>query len=125
VSGKPGHLSTGARGERAAEEHLRTAGLAVLERNWRPGGPENLEIDLICRDRADGCLVFVEVKTRAAGMRGHPAEAVTAAKREKLRRAASLYLSATDQWDAPCRFDVVAVVRTDEAFAVEHFPAAF
>ncbi len=115
------HLRTGRRGEDLAERRLKARGLRVLERNYRtPHG----ELDLVCR--AGDTLVFVEVKTRKAGSRAAPHQALTAAKRTRLARAAAQYLSATGNWDAPCRFDLVEVVDPggpDQA--VRHIENAF
>ena len=57
-------------------------------------------------------MCFVEVKTRSPRAIAAPREAVTAAKRRKLRDAASWYLSQTG-WDGPCRFDVAEVYPAD------------
>jgi len=59
---KPEHLRRGETGELAAKRHLQKLGLKFLAANYRS---ERGEIDLIFRD--EDCLVFVEVKTRAAG----------------------------------------------------------
>lgn len=114
------HLKTGRAGEDAAAEFLRTKGLKVVVRNWRSGG---LELDLICRD--GDTLVFVEVKTRGRGSLGRPSDGLGGAKQAKLARAASLYLSETDSWDAACRFDLVSVTETGEGMRLEHLPHAF
>ncbi|HET8992825.1 MAG TPA: YraN family protein [Rhodococcus sp. (in: high G+C Gram-positive bacteria)] len=95
----------GIRGEELAAEHLESAGLVVLERNWRC---RYGELDLIAQDGA--VLVFVEVKTRTGLGYGTPAEAVTRAKAERLRRLAGLWLADQDRrWDR-IRIDVVTVV---------------
>jgi putative endonuclease len=92
----------GARAEDRCAELLRSAGLVLLERNWRC---RLGEIDLICEDR--GVLVFVEVRMRRAFAFGGAGESVTAAKRARLTAAARLYLSRRPQ--AQCRFDVLLV----------------
>ena len=110
------HLITGRAGEELAAAFLVEKGLAVVERNFRcPGG----EIDLICRDR--GTLVFVEVKTRSGDVRGEPGEAVGRAKKSRLVRAASLYLSRNRAWNKPCRFDLVSVLFLAGETVVEHW----
>jgi putative endonuclease len=69
------------------------------------------ELDLVCR--RGGELVVVEVKTRSGDGFGTPIEAVTARKRQALRRAATEY-RALAEWRGPVRFAVVAVsVRPD------------
>ena len=98
------HLITGEKGERRAERYLRDLGYLILARNWRE---KQLELDLVAKD--GDTIVFVEVKTRHVTSLGRAGESVPPAKRAKLCRAASAYLSRTDQWEHPCRFDVVAV----------------
>ena len=118
----------GDRGERAAERALRKSGVRIVGRNVR----NRLgELDLIGRDRRDGRIVFCEVKTRTASAGetlprfGHPAEAVTAAKRRQITRAALAWLKRRDLLGRACRFDVVAVTVRDGRPEVEHFPHAF
>jgi putative endonuclease len=111
-----GHLITGRAGEELAAAFLVEKGLVVVERNFRcPGG----EIDLICRDR--GTLVFVEVKTRSGDVRGEPGEAVGKAKKMRLVRAASLYLSRQRAWNKPCRFDLVSILFLVGETVMEHW----
>ncbi|MEW5772713.1 MAG: YraN family protein [Thermodesulfobacteriota bacterium] len=115
------HLRTGRQGEDLAERRLKARGLRILERNFRT---RHGELDLVCR--AGDTLVFVEVKTRKAGSRAEPHQALTPAKRVRLARAAAEYLSARGGWDRPCRFDLVEVVAPgtpDEA--VRHIENAF
>jgi putative endonuclease len=92
----------GARAEDRCAELLRSAGLRILERNWRC---RHGEIDLIAEDR--GALVFVEVRMRRAFAFGGAGESLTAAKRARLLAAARLYLAR--RATASCRFDVVLV----------------
>lgn len=99
----------GDRGEDAVAAALERRGCAILERQYRCRWGE---IDLIVRTRS-GTLCFVEVKTRSPRAIAAPREAVTAAKRRKLRDAASWYLARTG-WDGPCRFDVAEVYPAGE-----------
>ena len=91
-------------GEDVVARDLRSRGCTILAAGWhcRWG-----EIDLVARDPG-GVVCFVEVKTRSSRAIAPPREAVTAAKRRKLRDAASWYLAQTG-WDGPCRFDVAEV----------------
>jgi len=107
-------------GEDAAARYLESRGLRVVERNWRY---RQWELDLVCRD--GDTLVFVEVKTRAAGTMGSPADGLTRAKRARLVRAAAQYLTKHDLWDAPCRFDLAGVTDTGASLDVEHIKNAF
>jgi putative endonuclease len=92
----------GARAEDLCAELLRSAGLLLLERNWRC---RHGEIDLIAEDQ--GVLVFAEVRMRRAFGYGGAGESVTAAKRSRLVAAARLYLSRRPE--TQCRFDVFLV----------------
>jgi putative endonuclease len=94
----------GQEGERAAAAYLAARGYRIVARNvrFRAG-----EIDLVAEE--GGFLVFVEVKTRRGRGFGSPAEAVTAEKRRRLIRLASIYLAHMGGEAPPCRFDVVSV----------------
>lgn len=86
--------------EALAADHLQRCGLRLLERNYscRLG-----EIDLIL---ADGpALVFAEVRLRRNLDYGGAAASITAAKRQRILRAARHYLSGRPE--QPCRFDVI------------------
>ena len=95
----------GLRGEEAAAEHLVRQGLAILARNYRCRGGE---LDLVARD-GDGTIVFVEVKERGSRSHGAGYEAVTAAKRRRLRLAAWHYASRHGVFESASRFDVISV----------------
>jgi putative endonuclease len=94
----------GSYGERVAVRALTDAGLSVLDRNWRC---RDGELDVVARD--GDALVFCEVKTRTGTGFGHPAEAVTPAKRRRLRLLARAWLAAHDHHAPDLRFDVVGV----------------
>ena len=108
-------MALGRSGEDRAAEHYRAAGYAVLHRNWRPSGASvRGELDLVvARGRT---LVVCEVKARRAETLGHPLEAVTPSKQQRIRRLAALYLRGgrDDQWGhgrwEEVRFDVVAIL---------------
>lgn len=90
-----GKETPGARGERLSAEWLvREKGFSIIARNWRNPRDRRDEIDLVCRD--GDVLVFVEVKTRAAGALVPGYYAVDAHKKEVLRRAVAAYLHGLD-----------------------------
>lgn len=93
----------GGEGERLAAEYLQKRGYQLLEKNYRC---RYGELDLILRKGE--LIVFAEVKLRKNDGFSPAAEAVTPAKRERLRKAASLWLAQRDCGD-PARFDVVEV----------------
>ena len=82
------------------EEH----GYEVLERNWRR---REGEVDLIARQGRT--VVFCEVKFRRSSAYGHPAEAVTRDKQQRLRRLAALWMFQSARRWREVRFDVVAI----------------
>jgi len=103
----------GAEGERLAADYLREhAGCVIVARNWRSPRDRRDEIDLVCR--AGEVVVFVEVKTRAAGALVSGYHAVNRNKKKVLLRASKAYLralgSAAQPWTF--RFDIVEVSRT-------------
>ena len=92
-------------GEDRAAAHYRAHGYAVLERNWRSAAGE---LDLVCA--RGGTLVVCEVKARSRTTQGHPLEAVTRAKQQRLRRLAAAYLRSQDRRWTEVRFDVVTLL---------------
>jgi putative endonuclease len=95
-------------GEKIAAGYLRQNGFRVLYRNFRSrrGG----EIDLVCRDRREDTLVFVEVKTRTTDAFGPPHAAVIQVKQERIIRGAKEWLRLLNDPRVTYRFDVVEVL---------------
>ena len=92
--------------EALVADYLQVRGLRLIERNYscRMG-----EIDLIL---ADGpTLVFDEVRLRRNLDYGGAAASITAAKRQRILRAARHYLSGRPE--RPCRFDVILLDALD------------
>jgi putative endonuclease len=111
----------GRRGEAIAARFLESAGLTVLERNWRCSQGE---IDLVALEGDE--LVFVEVKTRSSVAFGHPLEAITAVKLARLRRLAAAWCQAHPGGHDAIRIDAVAVIApTAGAVEVEHVRRVF
>jgi len=99
-----GRRRLGLRGEAAAEAFLTARGYRIIARNYRcPLG----ELDLVAR--AEGSLVFIEVKTRRGGRAGSGGEAISGHKRRRMMRLAAYYLAAHGLEGIPCRFDVVTL----------------
>jgi putative endonuclease len=106
----------GQQGELLAAEFLTTAGLSIIERNWRCSQGE---IDIVA---ADGrALVICEVKTRSGVGFGTPLESITWQKARRLRRLAALWLRDQGVLFDEIRIDVVGVLQTGPGqFDVEH-----
>lgn len=111
---------TGTAGERAAEEFLRRRRYAIIARNYRCRGGE---IDLVAIHR--GSVVFVEVRTRAAGALVDPLETVDEGKRRRIVTAARHYVARHRLHEQPQRFDVVAVRVTPAGMQCEVVANAF
>ncbi|MCD0484971.1 YraN family protein [Streptacidiphilus sp. ASG 303] len=78
-------------GEEVAARRLAEAGLTVLERNWRC---REGELDIVALE--GDTLAVCEVKTRRENGFQQPAEALTEAKAERLRRLAARWLD--ERW---------------------------
>lgn len=103
--------------EALVADYLQLRGLRLIARNYscRLG-----EIDLIL---ADGpALVFAEVRLRRNPDYGGAAASITAAKRQRILRAARHYLSGAPE--RPCRFDVLLLDALD-AGRIEWIKDAF
>src|SRR5690349_24522855 len=95
----------GRSGEQAAAEYLESCGLRILDRNWRCATGE---IDIVAVDRQ--ALVVVEGKARTGMRYGGPLEAVSRAKRARLRRLAGQWLNAHGGRFDQGRSDVVGLM---------------
>ena len=102
MSGQDSRLR-GRWGEDRAADFLRDKGYRITDANWqcRFG-----EIDLIAEDGT--CLCFVEVKLRKSAAYGSAAAFVDRRKQDRLRTAATLYLSRHPTQLQP-RFDVIEI----------------
>lgn len=109
-------------GESLAVAHLKARGYAILERNYRA---VRGEIDLIAQD--GDFIVFVEVKTRRSLKFGLPQTAVTTQKQRQISKVALAYLQTHNLFDAPCRFDVIAIHLSSrlELLKLEQIESAF
>ena len=119
----------GGLGEGIAAQHLRDAGYAILERNFRT---REGEIDLIASDRR--FLVFCEVKTRigaASAPALGPLAAIGGRKRRQLRRMAGQWLSERSAGERPhpsqMRFDAIGIRLSPagRVIQLEHLEGAF
>ena len=110
-------------GEEAVSEYLIGKGYRILSRNFhsRYG-----ELDIVAND--NGCIVFVEVKTRKNSNYGNASEYVNYYKQKKIITTAKYFLK--DNIDAEIRFDVCEVYYTinGENFVIDdinHIENAF
>lgn len=114
--------TVGSIGEGLAADHLLRNGYHILERNFRSKGGE---VDIVAKGK-DGCIVFVEVKTRRNLAYGLPQLAVTTRKQRQIAKGALSWLSRNQLHDHAARFDVIAVLLHDGAMhELEHIVNAF
>ena len=108
----------GSIGEQSVRQYLEKKGWHFVAQNVHVGHDE---IDLIMMD--GNTLVFVEVKLRKPGVSG--AEAVDAAKRRRISRAAVVYMAKTGGLDRSARFDVAEVSFDGVHMEIHHIGDAF
>jgi putative endonuclease len=118
--GTDDRAARGLEGEEAALASYLRRGFRTLARNWRCSIGE---LDLVVE--RDGLLVFCEVKTRTGAAFGGGYEAVTWAKRRKLRQLAQAFLASAAPDHDRVRFDVASVWLGRSAADVEVFEDAF
>lgn len=116
---KKSNKKTGQKGETEAYNFLLKQGYRILEKNYRF---EQKEIDIIAKK--DKLLVFVEVKKRKNSFYGYPEEAVNQNKIENIHFVADHYILEND-WKGEIRFDIIAIIETQNMPEIKHFEDAF
>jgi putative endonuclease len=98
--------ATGTATEQFAKRYLMQQGFTFVDENihCRQG-----EIDLIMQDGE--ILVFIEVKYRKNNHFGGAIAAISKAKQNKIKHCATFYLHKMNlnEYNTPCRFDVIAL----------------
>ena len=97
----------GAHGEELVARWYTARGYTVLDRNWRNGRMGELDLVLAMQPRL---VVFCEVKTRSSTAFGHPFEAVSATKLERVRRLGFAWLASRELRGVEVRIDIAAVL---------------
>ncbi len=100
------NVQKGKKGEDIAVEYLEKSGYKILDRNWHYS--KNAEIDIIAEN--NGILVFIEVKTRTSLNFGHPFEAITKSKIDKIHTAILAYMKQCLKKYKAYRFDGIAII---------------
>ncbi|MCR4032577.1 MULTISPECIES: YraN family protein [Flavobacterium] len=117
------HNDLGKLGEDLAVAHLEENGYLILERNFVI---QKAEIDIIAKK--DSILAIVEVKTRSSLDFGSPQDFVKQKKIQLLIKAVNAYINDREkdfEEDLEVRFDIIAVHKNGESFAIEHLTDAF
>ena len=103
------NLDFGRASEDAAAVFLKNKGYRILRTNYRV---KFGEIDIIAEEGSVIC--FIEVKSRVDCSLGHPKEALTPRKQDKISRAALAYLKENRFLDRSARFDVLSIIKGDD-----------
>ncbi len=117
------HNDLGKLGEDLATAYLEENGYSIVERNFVI---QKAEIDIIAQK--DSILAIIEVKTRSSLDFGSPQDFVKQKKIQLLIKAVNAYINDREkdfQEDLEIRFDIIAVHKNGESFAIEHLTDAF
>ena len=121
LKGSPhSNTSFGRAGEQLAADYLASAGMQIMERNFRI---REGEIDLIAMDGVT--LVFVEVKSGHTAAFGEPETWVNPRKQRQIGKVAAAYLQMKEIENVDCRFDVVAISFEKGRPHIKHIQNAF
>ncbi|MFD2726543.1 YraN family protein [Hyunsoonleella rubra] len=113
------HNQLGKKGEQLAVDFLINNGYDIIEQNYRF---EKAEVDIIAQ-KGD-ILAIVEVKTRSTTDFGDPQDFVKPNQIKNLVKAVDEYVTVNDL-DVEVRFDIIAIVKGDKGFNIEHLEDAF
>ncbi|MDD5010893.1 MAG: YraN family protein [Phycisphaerae bacterium] len=109
-------------GQRQCEKFFKAKGCKTLTKNFscRTG-----EIDLVMAE-PDGTVIFVEVKTRKNENYVDAEASITPAKKQRMRKAANLFIKTHKLDNLPLRFDVVIVMPDEDGKTdIRHYENAF
>ncbi|MBT8375949.1 MAG: endonuclease [Winogradskyella sp.] len=113
------HNELGKKGEQLAVDFLVENGYKILERNYRF---DKAEVDVIAK--LDEVLAIVEVKTRSTADFGNPQDFVKPKQIKNLVKAIDEYVT-VNSLDVEVRFDIVAILKQEKNFSIEHLKNAF
>lgn|SRR5690606_29645832 len=113
------HNELGNTGEQLAVDFLIKHGYEILERNFRF---DKAEVDIIAK--LNNTLAIIEVKTRSSIDFGNPQDFVKPKQIQRLVKAVDEYVISNDL-DVEVRFDIIAIIRENKEFKIEHLENAF
>lgn len=113
------HNDLGKLGEELAVEFLKKNGYEILETNWVF---QKAEVDIIAKK--GNTLAIIEVKTRSSLDFGLPQDFVKPKKIQLLVKAVNDYVI-SNNLDVEVRFDIIAVHKEGQSYAIEHLVDAF
>ena len=117
------HNDLGKKGEDLAVEYLLQNDYKILDRNWTF---QKAEIDIIAAK--ENILAVIEVKTRSSVDFGLPQDFVKPKKIQLLIKAVNAYIIDREkdfEDNLDIRFDIIAIHKSEESFAIEHLTDAF
>jgi putative endonuclease len=113
------HNELGKKGEQLAVDFLVKKGYHIRDKNWRF---QKAEVDIIAQKNST--LAVVEVKTRTGIDFGNPQDFVKPKKIKLLVMAIDEYVNSKDL-DVNVRFDIIAIVKNEKSYTLEHLKDAF
>ena len=113
------HNELGKLGEELAVDFLKKEGYTILATNWIF---QKAEIDILAQK--EDILAVVELKTRSSIEFGLPQDFVKPKKIQLLVKAVDAYVT-LNEIDVNVRFDIIAIYKEKESFAIEHLTDAF
>lgn len=113
------HNELGKKGEQLAVDFLIKNNYEIIERNYRF---EKAEVDIIAQK--EDVMAVIEVKTRSTIDFGNPQDFVKPKQIKNLVKAIDEYITVNDL-DVEVRFDIIAIVKSEKSFEIEHLENAF
>lgn len=113
------HNELGKKGEQLAVDFLIENNYNIIERNYRF---DKAEVDIIASKK--DILAIIEVKTRSNTDFGNPQDFVKPKQIKNLVKAVDEYVT-VNSLDVEVRFDIIAIVKNNKTFKIEHLKDAF
>ena len=113
------HNELGKKGEQLAVDYLQEHNYVIFERNYRF---DKAEVDIIAKKK--DILAIIEVKTRSTIEFGNPQDFVKPKQIQRLVKAVDEYVTVNDL-DVEIRFDIIAIVKKENSYNIEHLKDAF
>ena len=113
------HNQLGKKGEQLAVDFLIENGYDIVERNYRFN---KAEVDIIAQKK--DVLAIIEVKTRSTTDFGNPQDFVKPKQIKNLVKAVDEYVT-VNNLEVDVRFDIIAIVKEEQQFNIEHLEDAF
>ncbi|MCP4055032.1 MAG: YraN family protein [Mesoflavibacter sp.] len=113
------HNQLGKKGEQLAVDFLIENGYDIVERNYRFN---KAEVDIIAQK--EDVLAIIEVKTRSTTDFGNPQDFVKPKQIKNLVKAVDEYVT-VNNLEVDVRFDIIAIVKEEKQFNIEHLEDAF